>query len=100
MGNANPDLSWQADAACAHDKTLTVDDWFPEGKFEKNSQDYQRHIDRLRTICHSCPVEALCLEMALENKEREGFWGGKTSAERRVILSPRWDKMVEAGEID
>lgn len=38
-----------------------------------------------KVICIDCPVEALCLGWALNQKEREGVWGGQTPAERHHL---------------
>lgn len=36
-----------------------------------------------KRICNQCPVQPECLEWALETKEPDGIWGGKTAEERR-----------------
>ncbi len=36
-------------------------------------------------ICHSCPVEARCLQHALAAGEREGIWGGLLPSERERL---------------
>ncbi len=40
-------------------------------------------------ICHTCPVEATCLEVALANGEDHGIWGGVSEKGRRRILRQR-----------
>lgn len=40
-------------------------------------------------VCAECPVREPCLEYALQNREREGIWGGATERERRRILRRR-----------
>ena len=43
------------------------------------------HTSKLRTMCEShCLMRAACLDWAVWNVD-EGFWGGKTPKERRVI---------------
>ncbi|MET9557184.1 WhiB family transcriptional regulator [Streptomyces sp. NPDC006645] len=40
-------------------------------------------IAEARALCAQCPVRRDCLNHALENKIKEGTWGGLTKAERR-----------------
>ena len=34
-------------------------------------------------LCADCPVTAECLQLALDNGEVHGIWGGKTERQRR-----------------
>ena len=43
----------------------------------------------IKRLCGVCPVEAECLEYALETKPRHGIWGGKNSRERERMLKER-----------
>lgn len=43
-------------------------------------------IDRAKTVCHQCPVRAICLEEALAAEEDWGIWGGYTRPERARAL--------------
>ena len=52
------------------------DDLFPDGAEQK----------RARTICAGCPVKAMCLAEALDNRIEWGVWGGMTERERRRLL--------------
>ncbi|MBV7247707.1 MULTISPECIES: WhiB family transcriptional regulator [Streptomyces] len=38
-----------------------------------------------KTVCRSCPVQAACLEWALENRQDSGIWGGLSENERRAL---------------
>ena len=49
-----------------------------------------------KQLCGECPVIQECLEYALNNNERYGIWGGKSTRERLLIL--RAKRMLEAGE--
>lgn len=70
-------LAWQEFAAC---KGLDTDVFFPLTEEEATSA---------KEICKSCPVSEICLEHALQSREREGIWGGATERERRRILRQR-----------
>lgn len=39
--------------------------------------------------CAACPVRAECLEFALSNHIRHGFWGGASERQRRRMASQR-----------
>ena len=45
-----------------------------------------------KKICSECKVRKLCLEYAVERKERFGIWGGKSERERRAIRRERKKK--------
>ncbi|MCI4043390.1 MULTISPECIES: WhiB family transcriptional regulator [unclassified Streptomyces] len=38
-----------------------------------------------KTVCRTCPVQAACLEWALENGQDSGIWGGLSENERRAL---------------
>jgi WhiB family redox-sensing transcriptional regulator len=67
--------SWMIEAAC-------VD--FPEIDFY--SSDYQEQ-KLAKEICDGCPVRQKCLQYALDNKEKDGIWGGANSQELRQVQS-------------
>jgi WhiB family redox-sensing transcriptional regulator len=48
-------------------------------------------VDKARKICAGCPVQAECLEHALEHRIEHGVWGGCSERERRRILKRRRD---------
>ena len=64
---------WMADANC---RGLDPEMFFP-GRGAT--------IDNLREICRRCDVQAECLTYAINNGEKNGFWGGKSERQRRVI---------------
>ena len=39
-----------------------------------------------KKVCGRCEVRAECLELALENRELHGVWGGMSDRERRRLL--------------
>ena len=42
-----------------------------------------------KEICSHCPIRFLCLEYALESKERHGIWGGMSVPERDSLRKRR-----------
>ena len=70
-----PYLEWCKDAACNDIKNPDV--FFPSRGSQAKGLAIVAGI-----ICKSCPVQRDCLDYALAHDE-EGFWGGKTEAERR-----------------
>lgn len=68
---------WATSARCRG----TADQLFPEGRDQK----------RARAICMGCPVRAVCLAEALDNRIEWGVWGGLTERERRQLLRQRPD---------
>ncbi len=46
-------------------------------------------ITRAKAACSQCVVREICLEVALEQKETFGVWGGMTPEERRLKLKHR-----------
>ena len=39
-----------------------------------------------RQVCAACPVRRECLAHAIESQEPYGLWGGKSEAEREVLV--------------
>jgi WhiB family redox-sensing transcriptional regulator len=46
-------------------------------------------IAMAKEICRACPVNAQCLEFALETGQEAGVWGGFTEDERRAMRKSR-----------
>lgn len=74
---------WATRAACVG---LPADWFFPEKKETGRTQ--------IRAICRSCPVRVECLEWAVTNRIRDGWWGGVPPDERRKRRQA--DRMVSA----
>jgi WhiB family redox-sensing transcriptional regulator len=68
-------MSWVDQAACkGMDSTI----FFAErGDTSKARQ--------ARKICATCPVKQPCLQFALDNNEKIGYWGGTTPRQRRSM---------------
>ncbi len=67
------ELSWQERALCAE---TDPESFFPE----KGGSTREA-----KKVCTGCEVRAECLEYALANDERFGFWGGVSVGERRKL---------------
>ncbi len=75
---ASKDPRWKEEAAC-HGLT----DLFYGQSGEMPTQKLARELAAV-AVCHDCPLEAECLEFALETGEKHGVWGGRTEAELRA----------------
>lgn len=73
----DPDTwEWLRHAACTDaDPEL----FFPVGE----SGPAAAQARRAKEVCHGCPVEAQCLEWALNTGRTTGVWGGTDEDERR-----------------
>jgi WhiB family redox-sensing transcriptional regulator len=74
------DLTWKLAGACRFSNT---DMFFPASDTD---------AVEAKAVCERCPVQEPCLEYALEVREPEGIWGGRTFAERRSILRRRRER--------
>ena len=73
---------WMVDAPC---KTSDADFFGPGG----NPGGSVRWAAQAKAVCHSCPHRIRCLELALDNNEDHGIWGGLSVRERRSIAHDR-----------
>ena len=71
---------WTVDALCAQ---MPGDLWFPEKGANGTIN------SRVRALCAACPVQTQCLDTALANGERFGFWGGLSPEERKKLARQR-----------
>ena len=76
------DQTWRQHAACLPTKHRPVDPeiFFPE-------PDEMDRIRAAKAVCAQCPVRRVCLDAALENRDRLGIRGGLTEQERRPLHS-------------
>lgn len=74
MTLAQPSPEWMTRAACL--------DWPPELWFPVETRDTGSAV----AICSTCPVRSECLAWALENRIREGVWGGLTERQRARLV--------------
>jgi len=78
-----PPPDWREFAACVdHDLNL----FFPMSTAGPAAE---RQVETAKQVCRGCPVQATCLEWALEVGPEFGIFGGHTEVERRVLRSRR-----------
>ncbi len=69
--------TWRQRAAC---QGLDPDIFYPVSEDD---------ADEAKEVCEQCGVRQICLEFALDQRERDGVWGGLTDRERRRVLRQR-----------
>lgn len=72
-------MAWSAYGGCA---SADPDLFFPEPGADTAPA---------REICRSCPVRRMCLDYALETRQKFGIWGGMTENQRRRLRRDRDD---------
>ncbi|MFD3958104.1 WhiB family transcriptional regulator [Streptomyces bacillaris] len=70
--------NWRTHAACREEDP---DLFFPIG----TSGPAVVQAAEAKAVCRTCPVQAQCLEWALENGQDTGVWGGLAEDERRAL---------------
>jgi WhiB family redox-sensing transcriptional regulator len=73
---------WMTEAAC---KGCDPDLFFSE----KAGAGQRFDGAAAEAVCHTCPVEARCLDYAIANHEHTGVWGGMSGRRRRAEASRR-----------
>lgn len=74
------EADWRSRGAC-----LSVD---PELFFPLSSVGpAARQLNKAKSVCTRCPVQAQCLDFALATRQMDGIWGGTSEDERRRILA-------------
>lgn len=74
FGNAT---RWET-ANCAN--TIFPDLFFPE-----SAQEEQDSGQTIKAMCSTCPMKAKCLQVAIDNRDFYGYWGGMSGDERRRL---------------
>lgn len=64
---------WIENVACTPDQTNL---FFSELKSK---------VAKAKAICATCPVSAQCLDLALQNGDEFGIFGGLTPSERKAL---------------
>lgn len=60
----------------------------PDFFFPESTNITLEHKSLIERICMRCPVQVECLQFALENDERHGYWGGFSPADRDRMSPP------------
>jgi WhiB family transcriptional regulator, redox-sensing transcriptional regulator len=74
-------VNWREAAGC---RDADPDLFFPVG----TAGPALRRIQEAKRICRACPVQAPCLDWALDQGVGSGVWGGTTEDERRALRRP------------
>lgn len=69
--------NWASRAAC---KGLDPAIFYPQDDDEAGEA---------KAVCAECPVQLACLEYAIDEREKNGVWGGATERERLRIIRRR-----------
>lgn len=59
----------------------------------------EEEADEAKAVCDVCPVQQDCLEHAIDNREKNGVWGGATERERLRIIRRRRRTRAQMSEI-
>jgi len=73
------------DAKCQDAENL--DFFFPESLVE-----WEERLPRLKQLCGECIYQAPCLNFAITNEIRHGFWAGTTPDEREQQFLKKQDR--------
>lgn len=49
----------------------------------------QEQVERAKALCEECPLQALCLQTALETREPWGVWGGELIENGTILARKR-----------
>ena len=84
-----PIANWMEHGACRN-PAYNPEWWWPE-----SGDTAKGNTPIAVNICGTCDVRDLCLDYALQHKEREGIWGGLLPAARNALgASLRYRKKV------
>lgn len=78
-----PPAAWMEHGAC-NNPTLDPEWWWPDTSDLDAGQ-----TPLALSICRNCNVRQLCLDYAIEHKERHGIWGGLMPAARLALAASR-----------
>jgi WhiB family redox-sensing transcriptional regulator len=78
FGNAQ---RWES-AHCA-------DTLFPDLFFPTSLEEVETSEPMIQAICKNCPVRQECLQLALDNKDFNGYFGGVSPEDRRKMSAHR-----------
>lgn len=75
LAHPEKDPSWRADARCLGSDTET---FYP---------DRGGNVAKAKLICYGCPVRTPCAQFAIDNKLRDGVFGGLSDKDRRGVIN-------------
>lgn len=88
LADIDPALAWQYHAACS--RITGPDLMYPE-------RYTPAEVAQAFKVCRACPVQRICLDVALSGDEREGIWGCTTPNQRTAILHARRAQAASPG---
>lgn len=62
---------------------------FPDSPNMFPNEADEKAVQEALSECDGCPVRLMCLEAALDNRERFGIWGGTTPKQRDYKIKYR-----------
>ena len=71
-------MTWRDRAACLEEDPEL---FFPVG----NTGPALLQIEKARAVCHRCEVAPACLNWAVDSRQQDGVWGGRSDDERRAL---------------
>lgn len=77
-------MTWEEQAACAGHPDPEL--WFPKTTTTHVNADPYREA---RRICAKCPVIAKCAQFAIDNRFKDGMFGGLMPAQREALRKGR-----------
>ena len=66
-----------------------ADTIFPDLFFPTSLEEIEASEPMIQAICQGCPMKQECLQMALDNKDFNGYFGGVSPGERRKMSEHR-----------
>ena len=70
-------------------ETISCRDSDPDAFFTDEENTRAADYTHTKKLCAACPVQALCLEYAMTNREPHGLWGGLSPRERLNLNKKR-----------
>jgi WhiB family redox-sensing transcriptional regulator len=62
---------------------------FPDLFFPSSVEEIEASEPMIQAICKNCPVRQECLQLALDNKDFNGYFGGVSPEDRRKMSAHR-----------
>jgi hypothetical protein len=62
---------------------------FPNLFYPSSAEEIEAAEPVIKEICQDCPMKQECLQLALDNKDFNGYFGGVSPKERRIMSADR-----------